>query len=41
MTQQVRAYLNAGITHIIVGMAAPFDLEGLRLFAEEVIPTFR
>ena len=34
-------YLDAGVTQWIMAAGAPFDLEGLRLFAEEVIPAFR
>jgi F420-dependent oxidoreductase-like protein len=41
--RQVQAYLDVGITHIIIALRRPgfYDREGLRLFAKEVIPAFR
>ncbi len=38
---QVRRYADVGITQWMIGMSAPFDLDALRLFAEEVAPAFR
>jgi F420-dependent oxidoreductase-like protein len=38
---QIQRYADLGITHWIIGAGAPFDLEGLRLFAGEVLPAFR
>lgn len=38
---QVQQYIDAGITHWIIAMGPPFDVEALRLFAQEVIPAFR
>ncbi|HEV8717154.1 MAG TPA: hypothetical protein VGX03_30580 [Candidatus Binatia bacterium] len=41
--QQVQAYLDIGITHLILALRRPgfFDREGLRLFTTEVMPAFR
>jgi F420-dependent oxidoreductase-like protein len=39
--EQIRAYVAVGITHIIMQVPSPFDLEGLRLVADEVMPAFR
>jgi alkanesulfonate monooxygenase SsuD/methylene tetrahydromethanopterin reductase-like flavin-dependent oxidoreductase (luciferase family) len=41
--RQVQAYLDIGITHIIIALRRPgfYDREGLRLFAKEVMPAFR
>jgi F420-dependent oxidoreductase-like protein len=41
--RQVQAYLDIGITHIIIALRRPgfYDTEGLRLFAKEVMPAFR
>jgi F420-dependent oxidoreductase-like protein len=41
--RQVQAYLDVGITHIIIALRRPgfYDKEGLRLFAREVMPAFR
>src|SRR2546422_1949830 len=39
--KQVQAYIDAGITHIIIGMRQPYDREGLQRFAKEVMPAFR
>ena len=37
----IQRYRDAGITHLTIGISPPFDLDGLRLFADEVIPAFR
>ena len=41
--RQVQAYLDVGITHLIIALRRPgfYDREGLRLFATEVMPSFR
>jgi F420-dependent oxidoreductase-like protein len=39
--KQVQAYIDAGITHIIIGQRQPYDREGLQRFAKEVMPAFR
>jgi alkanesulfonate monooxygenase SsuD/methylene tetrahydromethanopterin reductase-like flavin-dependent oxidoreductase (luciferase family) len=39
--EQVKAHLNVGVTHWIMGVAPPYDQEMLALFANEVIPEFR
>jgi F420-dependent oxidoreductase-like protein len=41
--RQVQGYLDIGITHIIIALRRPgfYDREGLRLFAQEVMPAFR
>jgi alkanesulfonate monooxygenase len=41
--QQVQAYIDAGVTHIIINLRKPglFDLDAVRLFAKEVMPHFR
>lgn len=39
--EQLRRYVDVGITRWIIAMGAPFDLEALRLFADEVMPAFR
>ena len=38
VTTQLQRYSDAGFTHWVFGVGAPFDLEGLRLFAQEVVP---
>jgi len=38
---QVQRYVDVGITQWMIGMGAPFDLDALRLFADEVAPAFR
>ncbi len=38
---QVRRYADIGVTQWMIAMGAPFDLDALRLFAEEVAPVFR
>ncbi len=41
--QQMQAYIDAGVTHFIINLRRPglYDLEGVRLFAKEVMPAFR
>ncbi len=41
--QQMQAYLDAGVTHFIINLRRPglYDREGVRVFAREVMPTFR
>jgi alkanesulfonate monooxygenase SsuD/methylene tetrahydromethanopterin reductase-like flavin-dependent oxidoreductase (luciferase family) len=41
--RQLQAYLDLGITHVIIALRRPgfYDREGLRLFAREVMPAFR
>lgn len=41
--RQLQAYIDAGVTHFIIAVRRPglYDLEGLRLFAKEVMPHFR
>lgn len=41
--QQLQAYIDAGVTHFIINLRRPglYDLEGVRLFAKEVMPAFR
>jgi F420-dependent oxidoreductase-like protein len=43
VTDQIRAYVDAGVTHFIAMVFAPHEAhrESLRRFAEEVIPRFR
>ena len=38
--RQVQAYVDAGVTHFILTLYAPYDEDGLRRFAERVIPAF-
>jgi F420-dependent oxidoreductase-like protein len=38
---RVRAYLDAGVTHLIMALPHPFERAGLELFAREVAPAFR
>ena len=38
---QVQAYADAGVTHWIMAIGAPFSFDMLDLFAREVIPAFR
>jgi F420-dependent oxidoreductase-like protein len=39
---QIRAFMDAGITHFIFTMRSqPYDRDGLKRFAQEVIPAFR
>ena len=39
--QQIAEYVAVGVTHIIISLAAPYDMTILRRFATEVIPAFR
>jgi alkanesulfonate monooxygenase SsuD/methylene tetrahydromethanopterin reductase-like flavin-dependent oxidoreductase (luciferase family) len=39
--QQVEAFVEAGVTHLIFAVASPFEFAPLELFAHEVIPAFR
>ena len=41
--QQMQAYIDVGVTHFIINLRRPglYDLDGVRLFAKEVIPAFR
>jgi hypothetical protein len=39
---QIQAFIAAGITHFIFTVRSqPYDREGLKRFAQEVMPTFR
>ena len=38
--QRIGQFVDLGITHCIMAVGAPYDLEGLRLFTEEVLPEF-
>jgi F420-dependent oxidoreductase-like protein len=39
--EQLQRFQEAGVTHWVISVGAPFDLQGLRLFADQVLPTFR
>jgi F420-dependent oxidoreductase-like protein len=41
--RQIQAYVDVGVTHFIVVLRRPglYDREGLRLFAQEIMPRFR
>ena len=39
--QRVRAYQQVGVSHIILSLRAPYDLEAIELFGREVIPAVR
>jgi hypothetical protein len=39
--RQIAAYVAVGVTHIIISLAAPYDMTTLRRFATEVMPAFR
>ena len=41
--RQVQAYVDIGVTHLIIALRRPgfYDREGLRLFAKEIMPHFR
>jgi F420-dependent oxidoreductase-like protein len=41
ITDQIRPYVDAGATHIILHIEPPYDPELLRRFAKEVMPNFR
>lgn len=39
--QQIASFADVGVTHIILMLTPPYDLDGLRAFAGRVIPHFR
>ena len=41
--KQMQTYIDAGVTHFIINLRRPglYDLEGVRMFAKEVMPAFR
>ena len=39
--QQIASFVDVGVTHIILMLTPPYDLDGLRAFAGSVIPHFR
>jgi F420-dependent oxidoreductase-like protein len=39
--QQIASFVDVGVTHIILMLTPPYDLDGLRAFAGRVIPHFR
>jgi len=39
--RQIQAYIDVGVSHWIMAVGAPFDLDMLALFAREVMPAFR
>jgi len=41
ITEQIRAYVDAGATHIIMYIQPPYKPELLRRFAKEIMPNFR
>jgi F420-dependent oxidoreductase-like protein len=41
ITEQIRTYVDAGATHIIMNIQPPYDPDLLRRFATEVMPNFR
>ena len=42
LKKQVQAFIDVGVTHFIFTVRAqPYDREGLKRFAQEVIPSFR
>jgi len=41
ITDQIRTYVDAGVTHVIVHIEPPYDPHLLRRFAGEVMPNFR
>ncbi len=41
ITERIRAYVDAGATHIIMNIQPPYDQRLLRRFAEDVMPKFR
>jgi F420-dependent oxidoreductase-like protein len=38
VTTQLRRYLDAGVSHVVIGVGHPFDLAPLRRLREEVLP---
>jgi F420-dependent oxidoreductase-like protein len=41
ITEKIRSYVDAGVTHIIVNIQPPYDPELLRRFAKDVMPHFQ
>jgi F420-dependent oxidoreductase-like protein len=41
ITDTIRSYVDAGVTHVILHIEPPYDPELLRRFAREVMPNFR
>lgn len=39
--RQIRRYVDVGVTHLIISLAAPYDYTALHRFAAEVAPAFR
>jgi F420-dependent oxidoreductase-like protein len=39
--EQLQAYVDAGVTHFMLSTMAPYDLDGVRIWAEEIAPRFR
>jgi F420-dependent oxidoreductase-like protein len=38
---RIRQFIDAGVTHFILSMRSPFDLDAIRGFADRIIPEFR
>ncbi len=41
ITEQIRSYVDAGATHVIMNIQPPYDADLLHRFASEVMPNFR
>jgi F420-dependent oxidoreductase-like protein len=41
ITDQIRSYVDAGVSHVIVHLEPPYDPQLLRRFASDVMPNFR
>jgi hypothetical protein len=41
LREQIEHYVAVGVTHLVISLAAPYDLTTLRRFATQVIPAFR
>lgn len=41
IAERIRAYAAVGVRHFLLSSSAPYDLDGLKKFAEKVIPLFR
>ncbi len=39
--EQLEEYAGAGITHVMISVMVPYDLDGLKLMADKIIPAFR
>jgi alkanesulfonate monooxygenase SsuD/methylene tetrahydromethanopterin reductase-like flavin-dependent oxidoreductase (luciferase family) len=39
--ERIGVYVRSGAEWIIVALRAPFDIEGLQVFIDEVMPAFR